>query len=582
MGMNMSNVVYWHKNQVVIRFRSQPAQSVDAAQGMPIFTGVVDIINKHTLNINLEVFDSIPLPPSATSGMASAQSADHLLFTRIIPQMQPASGTMPGSGMGNGDNTLAVIEHLNTSEALPEALKIQGYTIDAMPHWFWAGTGDQTHGCPVSPPIPVEDPGGAGQWKITLQQLADPSLQEKTGEGVMVFVLDTLPSQEQIERAAKAASNNILLQSMTSGMANGPQPRVLPPAITFNYSYDADIPDPSESAKTGKDIYGRLVGFPMADHGMAIAGIIRDLAPGANIECIRVLNDYGVGNLYTLISALTSIQERMDGDLAHKPVVINLSLVVIPPSDSMPDGVTDDILKSTRDLLYTTLQNLADRGAIFTASVGNDSDPRDTYMNPAEVHFGPRYPAALAYDMPPVTTMIPVGAVNRKGDAATYSNHPGYLGIATYAGKLPKPDPWLPSAMSHTMTRLDTTEPIDALRCVYTAHVYPALSVNDHYDILPGSPSEYPVYEASNTWAYWSGTSFATPIISALAARILQGQDPKGLDVRQAILDATTQETMWTRVGDNKEDISGRMIMAVQAWQPIGINLSLEERQEAG
>ena len=70
------------------------------------------------------------------------------------------------------------------------------------------------------------------------------------------------------------------------------------------------------------------------------------------------------------------------------------------------------------------------------------------------------------------------------------------------------------------------------------------------------------MYHASNTWAYWSGTSFATPIISALAARILQDRDPKSVDVQQAIIDAATGEMVWTRV-DN-EDIPGPMIMAVQ------------------
>ena len=71
---------------------------------------------------------------------------------------------------------------------------------------------------------------------------------------------------------------------------------------------------------------------------------------------------------------------------------------------------------------------------------------------------------------------------------------------------------------------------------------------------------------ASSTWACWSGTSFATPIISALAARILQGRDPESVDVQQAIVDAATGETVWTRV-DN-EDIPGPMIMAVQEWFP--------------
>jgi subtilisin family serine protease len=243
--------------------------------------------------------------------------------------------------------------------------------------------------------------------------------------------------------------------------------------------------------------------------------------------------------------------------------VVNLSLVVMPPANGIPPGVTDDILQHTKDILYRDLRDLADLGAVITASAGNDSDPRDTYMNPAEIHFGPRYPAAFAYEDPPVTTMIPVGAVNQKGEPAMYSNHPGPLGIATYAGELPRPDPWMPGAMAHAVTQV--VPPIDALRCVYTSTLYPALSANDP----PQADSpDYPLYEASSSWAYWSGTSFATPIISALAARILQGHGPGELDVRQAVLDVAMQETMWRRVGDAKKELRGPVIMASQEWQP--------------
>ncbi len=469
--MNMGRVVYWHKNQVVIRFRAHSMTPTNLAQPVNPIQIIVGLIKDALkgLNVELQVFDTIPsLSPHASSN-AFADSADFLLFTHINPGTQHDMGTMEGSNgtmsTGNDDHSLEIIEQLNSSEAFRTALQVVGVSVDALPHWLWTGTEDQTHGCPVCP-------------------------------------------------------------------------------------------------------YGRLVGFPMADHGLAIAGIIRDLAPNADIECIRVLNDYGVGDLRALIKALASIQERMHGgNLDSRPVVINLSLVVLPPDNAMPNGLTEDILKSMRDLLYSHLQNLADCGAVLVASTGNDSDPRDIMMNPSEIHFGPRYPAALAYDTPPVTTMIPVGAVNRNGHAATYSNHPGHFGIATYAGELPKPDPWLPSAMSHTVTRVDATGPIDALCCLYTARVYPALSMNDHHTILPASPSEYPMYEASSTWAYWSGTSFSTPIISALAARILQGGDPRSIDVRQAIIDAAIGETVWTRVGDDKEDISGHVIMAVQEWQ---------------
>ncbi len=590
MSMNMGKVVYWHKNQAIIRLKSQPAQSTSPVHTIETITTVIFAQIKailKDLNLDMQLIGNplllLPtamlLPPH--SSIHSADNLDLVFFTHVTPSnmkpdMGPAQGNAGTADMGNDDHTVAVINQLNDNKnALQKALQDLGISADiaALPHWLWAGTDDQIHGCPTCPPIPVEDSNTPGQWKITLPQLSDSSLQDKTGEGVTVFVLDTLPSTEQIERAAKNAGNNLLLQKMTTSKANGPQPDIVPPAIKPNYSFG--VPDPAESAVTGKDIYGRLVGFPMADHGLGVAGIIRDLAPAANIECIRVLNDYGVGDTHTLFLALLSIQERMlpnnldthaVGDLYRKPVVINLSLVVLPPdSDSPPEGVIGDVIDASRDLLRSAIQNLAGAGVIFVASAGNDSDPRDTKMNPAETRFGPRYPANFAYDNPPITTMIPVAAVNRKGDAAMYSNHPGPNGIATYSGELPRPDPWLPSAMSHVATRV--AEPIDALRCVYTAQVYPALSVNDPHSILPASPSAYPMYEASSTWAYWSGTSFATPIISALAARILQGREPKSIDVRQAVINATTQQTMWTGVGDAKEDISSPMIMAVQEWQ---------------
>src|SRR2546429_6305957 len=41
-----------------------------------------------------------------------------------------------------------------------------------------------------------------------------------------------------------------------------------------------------------------------------VAGIIRDLAPKAKIECVRVLNDYGVGRVNDLMQALEIIRSE--------------------------------------------------------------------------------------------------------------------------------------------------------------------------------------------------------------------------------------------------------------------------------
>ncbi|MFL5660536.1 MAG: hypothetical protein ACJ8BW_04215, partial [Ktedonobacteraceae bacterium] len=159
-------------------------------------------------------------------------------------------------------------------------------------------------GCPLSPPIPVAAgdscSSSPGLWPISLPELpAD--LQPMTGDGVTVFVLDTLPQLEQIQKAAAAAGdNNLLLQDVAKN-------------VTFSYPAipaELDQPGPLQVG-TGKDIHGRVVGFKMPDHGMFVAGIIHDLAPKAKIECIRVLNDLCTGSVQTITDALSGIHQRM-------------------------------------------------------------------------------------------------------------------------------------------------------------------------------------------------------------------------------------------------------------------------------
>jgi hypothetical protein len=608
---NMGTTVYWYKNQVAIMYQALVTPENIASR----VTSFRNQLNQTVLDV-LD-FNLVPLKAGSSQQQGAVRAADEVddqqqgairvadeadgldgvylfgspkatiirgdpnntvvVFYHIVPKPGKMIGAMADAGSmhGNGgvkgmgtddatDHTLAVVNELNNHT---EALQTLGVsTFDALPHWFNAGTPDITQGCPISPPIPVEESNASGQWKLQFSQLPD-ALKNATGKDVTVLVLDTLPAPDQISRAAdQAGTSNVLLQEMTNRMKWEEPFNAVPPAINGKSQFlpDVVVGTASERVVTGKDVYGRHVGFPMADHGLFVAGILRDLAPEANIECIRVLNDFGVGDLRTLCAALNEILKRMSppdsqvaGDLYNKPVVINLSLVVLPPEDDIPAGVTDAVLKASRDSLNLLIQSLADLGAIFVAAAGNDSDPR---MNASEKRFGPRYPAALAYDDHAMTAMISVGAVNRDRHAARYSNYPGPYGIATYGGDLPKPDPWLPSAMDHITARVDTND-IDALCGVYTAELYPALSRND-------PQSEYPAPN-SRAWAYWSGTSFATPIISALAARVLQGRDPKSIDVRQAILDAAMDEVMWTGVGveNSSQDIPGPLIMAIQEWQ---------------
>src|SRR5438270_7632704 len=132
----------------------------------------------------------------------------------------------------------------------------------------------------------------------------------------------------------------------------------------------------------------------------------------------------------------------------------------------------------------------------------------------------------------------------------------------------------MPSAMAHVNARVDPTQPIDAICGVYSSPYYPALSEHDHYPAISLDPApEYPEYQVSprSTWAYWSGTSVAAPIVSALAARVLQSHipaassTPEHIDVHQAIIQASAETTDW--IGSEIEGKSTPMIRVKQTYE---------------
>lgn len=596
--------IYWRKNQVALTFFSELMMNASAST-------IVETTNANLLHLNQHAFSSpitlqrqlSPTPrvqqgsdpldgiyvytaPARTLGPAMEPAADITVFCTLqMPTMTPQGAQAVGEDEMQ-DMTLLAVKQLNDYALTGKAPA----SFQATPTWLFSCVPDETHGCPVTPPFPVEKSGRAGRWQTRLPDLPT-RLQDATGAGVTVFILDAFPAPERISATASAARNqNTLLQQMSEGMVSEAPFLAKAPAIGLNATYD--IPGPQETAVTGKDIYGRLSGFPMPNHGLFIAGLVRDLAPAASIECIRILNDFGTGDFDSLVHALTAIEarQRPGGDLAGKPIVVNLSLVIGPPDcDLARLGLTPSSQASQGEMqsvalllrgLRNLLESMGHKGATFITSVGNDSDPRDFSMNPNEVRFTARYPAAFAQRSPdflPLAEVIPVGAVNQRGEPASYSNYPGSYGVATYGGELPRPDPWIPSAGAHVIAGVDTSDEIDALRGVFAGMAYPALSRNDHYPpsmqppVGPDAPAKppYPLYQTRSTsgWAYWSGTSFAAPIISALVARILQNQaaDFHGVAVHDAIV-AMARQTTWTGL-ESGEDLSGPMIVATQTWR---------------
>ena len=465
-------------------------------------------------------------------GFFNVKSARTLHQTQDIPTLRVVRrGGQDRCGEQNS-NTRKAIDLINSNlEILQREAKVP--VMAASPNWL-GGANCYTHGCPAYPPFPVPENdtcyNADGFWPIQIPALLSETspLRDMTGKDVTMFVLDSMPDLKHdpavIQNAAnRAGQSNKLLRKIADQ-----QDRALSPFIKFHYR---DLPDQlkedaADQIVTGRDINGRIYGFRMSDHGLFVAGIIRDLAPDADIEYVRVLNDFGVGSTADLIKALEDIQGRMApstasseaGDLYQKPVVVNLSLVVTPSDENLlqvwygmdpphmasshalmkelPEEMRAD-MELLRAPIGKAIECLAASGAVIVASAGNDSHRPDM---PGRVN--PRYPAAFEQ-------VIAVGAVDSNGHAAIYSNYPQLSphtnGIATYGGSIP------------TLTEIHTDTGIDAMRGVYSETLYPAPVAEN-----PPLP-DYDPHDPTG-WAYWSGTSFATPIISAVAARVLQSQ----------------------------------------------------------
>jgi hypothetical protein len=339
--------------------------------------------------------------------------------------------------------------------------------------------------------------------------------------------------------------------------------------------------DAEDQIGTGRDVYRRTTSCLMEDHGLFVTGIMHDIARDAKIEYVRSLNDFGAGDIHTFIHELEKIHNRMlpssagkaAGDLYNQPVVINMSMVFMTHRDQFAelwyareDGLcVHDLgevtlnIERLRTPLHLVIRSMTALGAVMVGATGNDSNAPDV---PYRIES--RYPAAFP-------EVIAVGSVDRHGNAALYSNYPDIPpyqnGIATYGGGLPTPEPPTPPpCRPHHYPKI-TVKDIDSPRGVYTSPTYHALS-NDDPQTIYSAPNK-------DAWAYWSGTSFAVPVISAVAARLLEGHRQsiqslpshlRSAQVQWAITSAQGQQTMLTRNGPlpTEATLGVSMLKAVQ------------------
>jgi hypothetical protein len=399
--------------------------------------------------------------------------------------------------------------------------------VGATPNWFGAAQ-DCQGGSPASNPVPAQPYGSRIRYApmlgaLDLVEAAEHSPWAATGSGsdkLHVAVLDTAPTRDNLNWARTQFPGNAHLRDVLE--------RLVPPV--------GQIPAPALEAARAQELsrLGQNGGlrpiepaepFDIRDHGLFVAGVVLATAPWVRMRLIRVLNNFGVGSLNALLIALIGlVQAKQPTD----PLVINLSLGMLPAFEQLPDvwfgfpieGLPGcppnpdlqflpdgkpltraQMLSQLKDdnspvsvalsRLHAPLQELMNvlkaHNCLVVAAAGNDSVFRGVERHP---RWSPRIPAR--YD-----EVLGVAADTiRTALAARYSNT-GELtdaivrdAVATLGGDL----------------AADGVSPSGGVINVYSARQYP--------------PQFPPAAQAPNTtgWAEWSGTSFATPIMSGIAA----------------------------------------------------------------
>ncbi len=398
----------------------------------------------------------------------------------------------------------------NTDKPTPSA----GTVLEVVsPNWLSSsGSEFGGGGGPGSRPIPFKggDPPDETEFEFHLPPKIEEICPEKSlrGKGVIVAVLDTAPCMhdlvaayeywQKVDPVGNPRKRHGLIETLLEPKPNGP--------LTVH-------PASSEELLRMRSVHLKDHNYDMTDHGLFVAGIIHSIAPAAEIHLYEVLNPNGVGDLKSIALGLSQVL----GSFPTQPLVVNCSLVLNIPLLNQPITDLDETLKARiihgwDKLKSETIDNLgreflskegmkwlARQGQAIEwicdllyaqnsgviAAAGNDWRRGQPQQPQA------RYPAAFE-------SVLGVGALkkrSRRSDSWKYANYsdladqPPRSGIVTLGGEKGQKKGVLGIYLGKFPSKKDDK---------------------------PGPKNEC-------DWAWWAGTSFASPIISGVTAAVLSG-----------------------------------------------------------
>jgi hypothetical protein len=224
----------------------------------------------------------------------------------------------------------------------------------------------------------------------------------------------------------------------------------------------------------------------LKDHGLAVAGLAHAVAPESDISLYRVLGDDGAGRLLDLNVALAHFLYT----LSQRKGVINLSLGLI-------DQPLGDPALQERSILRALLGEAYCQGVPVVAAAGNHgtSNPTDAQVPAAWTEY-----------------TLSVAASQKGGGKACFSNPPDDRWRALTPSL--SDGVMAPGGQGVDLSTAQICQPgwqdCDPAGC----------------DIAVISRGSDPV--CTTGYAFWAGTSFATPLASGLAARVIEASNLTG------------------------------------------------------
>jgi hypothetical protein len=438
------------------------------------------------------------------------------------------------------------------------------------PNWLSSPSSETGGGGgPGSRPVPYVGPSNTTEYELHFSSVVKglwPSEKGERGKGVKIAILDTAPCLHELVAAyeiyhkvnpEKKVKYHRLLESLLE--QRDPQdPRPAP--FTLH-------PASTEDLMRMRNVHLRDHNYNMTDHGLFVAGIIHSIVPAAEIHLYEVLNSEGVGDLETIARGLWQVAEEQyqhfiaTGEV--KPLVVNCSLTLNIPLQGDPDSpntatvilsdsplpiaghrLTDldnqilDTLRSNSDwverggqVIMWICDLLFLCGARVIAAAGNDWRPNEDQGRP-QARFLAAFPSVQGVGaLPRDEDQDPTALIRDNGyQVSSYSDvsdEPSKVGVATlggepgegkgvlglFIGEFPEPEP-----------EVEVEKPVPTTLPLLERIRRGIITFLGGFVTLPPLPPA--PLKNENHWAWWAGTSFATPILSGVIAAVLSHPNP--------------------------------------------------------